>query len=74
VKPSPGAAAEVIQAYGDSCSELLKVFSENQNLKTRLKFAHPWFGPMDAASWHLLAGIHMGIHRKQIEVILEHVA
>lgn len=74
VKPSPGAAAEVIQAYDNSCSEVLKVISENENLKTRLKFAHPWFGPMDAASWHLLAGIHMGIHRKQIEVILEHIA
>jgi hypothetical protein len=26
--------------------------------------------PLDAAGWHALAGMHMGIHRAQIERIL----
>jgi hypothetical protein len=74
VKPSTEVSFEVIHAYEESCSELLNILSENANLATKLKFAHPWFGPMNAESWHLLAGVHMGIHRKQIEAILARVA
>jgi len=74
VKPSTEASFEVIHAYEESCSEFLNVLSENAKLATPLKFAHPWFGPMNAESWHLLAGVHMGIHRKQIEAILARVA
>ena len=33
------------------------------------KYAHPWFGPIDAYQWHCLLGLHQGIHRKQIEAI-----
>ena len=51
----------------------LQVIHEDPNLATELKFAHAWFGPMNAMSWYLLAGIHMGIHRKQITAILERV-
>ena len=32
---------------------------------------HPWFGPMTPKGWYGLAAVHMGIHRKQIEMILE---
>jgi hypothetical protein len=74
VKPSPEVSSEVIQAYEESCDEILNILAENPILNTRLKFAHPWFGPMNAESWHLLAGVHMGIHRKQIEAILARVA
>jgi hypothetical protein len=73
VKPSPNATSSVLSEYNQSCSEFLQVIHENPNLATELKFAHPWFGPMNAMSWHLLAGIHMGIHRKQIAAILERV-
>lgn len=38
--------------------------------KSPLRFLHPWFGPVDAADWHALAGTHLGIHRKQIERIV----
>ncbi len=40
------------------------------DFKTKLRFAHPWFGPMDAYGWHGLAGGHMNIHRIQIERII----
>jgi hypothetical protein len=33
------------------------------------RFAHPWFGPIDAFRWHCLLGIHQGIHRRQLEAI-----
>jgi hypothetical protein len=33
------------------------------------RYAHPWFGPIDAHQWHCLLAFHQGIHRKQIEAI-----
>lgn len=35
------------------------------------RYAHPWFGPIDAFHWYCLLGLHQGIHRKQIEAIRE---
>ncbi len=74
VKPSPDASLEVLEEYRRSCSDVLVVIAENPNFETKVKFAHPWFGPLDAEGWHLLAGLHMSIHRKQIEAILERLA
>lgn len=74
VKPSPDAAASSIQAFADSCANLERVVAGVPDLATKVKFAHPWFGPLDAASWHVLAGFHMDIHRKQIESILAGLA
>ena len=72
VKPSPNASLEVLREYHQSCSDVLDAVAENLTLNTGLKFAHPWFGAMNAEGWHLLAGMHMSIHRKQIEAILEY--
>ena len=33
------------------------------------RYAHPWFGPLEAHRWHVLGGIHQGIHRQQLEAI-----
>lgn len=33
------------------------------------RYAHPWFGPMDAHQWHCLLTFHQGVHLKQIEAI-----
>ena len=33
------------------------------------RYAHPWFGPIDAHQWHCLLGLHQRLHRKQIEAI-----
>ena len=71
VKPSPDVAAAVVAEYEDACDALLTTVAAAPDLQTAVRFAHPWFGPMDAAGWHALAGGHMGIHRVQIERILE---
>ena len=71
VKPDPAATAAVVAAYEESCDTLLAQAAATPDLNTKLRFAHPWFGPLDAAGWHALAGGHMGIHRAQIERILE---
>ncbi len=70
VKPDPAVNMEVIGQYEATCDALLATISAVKNFKTRARYAHPWFGPMDAHGWHALAGTHMGIHRVQIERIL----
>jgi DinB superfamily len=70
VKPDPAVTMEVIAEYEASCDALLKTLASVRNFKTRARFPHPWFGPMDAHGWHALAGGHMSIHRVQIERIL----
>jgi hypothetical protein len=50
---------------------LLAAVAAAGNLKTELRYAHPWFGPLDAAGWHTLAAGHLGIHRVQIEQIIQ---
>ena len=71
VKPSSEATSAVVDAYEESCDALLAAVDASSNLKTAVCFAHPWFGPLDAAGWHALAGGHMGIHRVQIARILK---
>jgi hypothetical protein len=70
VKPSPDVTGAVDEAYEKSCDHLLAVLNDSSELKTPLRYKHPWFGPLDASGWHALAGMHMGIHRGQIEQIL----
>ncbi len=70
VKPDPEVTMNAISEYEASCDALLATLSAVKNFKTRARFPHPWFGPMDAHGWHALAGGHMSIHRVQIERIL----
>jgi hypothetical protein len=71
VKPSIEVNATVVAAFEDSCDALLATVAASPDLNTALRFAHPWFGPLNAAGWHALAGWHMGLHRVQIKRILE---
>ena len=71
VKPSPALTAAVVEAYEQSCDELLATVQGVPDLRTRLRYAHPWFGPLDAAGWHALSARHIAIHRRQIEGIID---
>ena len=70
VKPSPAVTGTVDAAYDQSCDAVLAAVAGAGNLKTAVRFPHPWFGPLDAFGWHALAGAHMGIHRGQIASII----
>ena len=70
VKPRTDLTADVEAAYEASCDELLTTVAAVSDLKTSAKYAHPWFGPLDAAGWHALTASHMGIHRAQIAKII----
>lgn len=71
VKPSLDASAEILPKFEKSCDIVLANVAAISDLKTRGRFAHPWFGPLDAAGWHALVAGHMAIHRSQIEHILK---
>ena len=68
-KPDVNAGAESI----DEFQLMVKTYNSQVNRLKPLKqphlhvrFAHPWFGDLDAHQWHCLAAFHMRIHRKQI--------
>jgi hypothetical protein len=74
VKPSAGVTGEVVAAYESSCDDLLATVAAVDDLKTKVRYDHPWFGPLDASQWHAMAGSHMRIHRVQIERIVRGLA
>jgi hypothetical protein len=71
VKPSPAVTEAVLDAYEASCDEVLAAVASARNLDNPARFPHPWFGPMSARRWHVLAAVHLGLHRKQLEAILD---
>lgn len=70
VKPDPAVTAAVESAYEESCDKLLAVVAAVPDLKTSVRYAHPWFGPLNAFGWHAISATHMGIHRAQIARII----
>ncbi len=70
VKPSPDVTESVLATYEASCDEVLAAVASAKNLDDPARFPHPWFGPMSARRWHVLAAVHLGLHRKQLEAIL----
>ena len=71
VKPVAGADATVIEAFERACDHFEQCVAAVENLRTEVRYAHPWFGPLDAADWHVTTAFHMGLHRRQIETILQ---
>lgn len=74
VKPDPGVTAKVEAEYEDSCDRFLSAAASVADLHTSAKYAHPWFGPLDAGGWYALSAGHMRIHRAQLQSILQHLA
>ncbi|MBL8962483.1 MAG: DinB family protein [Phycisphaeraceae bacterium] len=70
VKPSEQVGCEIVAAYDASCDRLVQIVTSPPMRRTQRRYAHPWFGPLDAAGWHAMSAMHMGIHRAQIERIL----
>lgn len=70
VKPDPGVKASVVARFEAVNDALVQTVAGIPNLKTKVKFTHPWFGPLHAGQWHFMAGFHMRLHVKQIEAIL----
>lgn len=70
VKPQPDQQLEVIDRFAGCVANYLAAIEALPNLHTRLRYRHPWFGPLTGHGWHVLAAEHQAIHRRQIERIL----
>jgi hypothetical protein len=71
VKPDPAAGAAVESLYEASCRDVIQTLKSSSDLKTRLRYSHPWFGPLDAHGWASMVAMHMGIHRNQLALMLQ---
>jgi hypothetical protein len=70
VKPSPDAGPELVEQFQQSVEDFqnsMKSISSFNKVRTH---AHPWFGELHAMQWMYAAGMHLGIHRKQIERVV----
>jgi len=70
VKPLPDVDARVLSAFSHSCEAVLAAGLRQPSLRTVVRHSHPWFGPLDPAGWHFMAGFRLVLHRSQIERIL----
>ena len=66
VKPDPSVDNEIMEAFDKSCETLLENAASIHQLQTESRYAHPWFGPLNAYEWFFMATFHMGLHYKQI--------
>jgi hypothetical protein len=70
VKPSPDVDASVIESFNRSCEVFLHTAAKISDLNKTPRYAHPWFGPLNAETWYGLGAFHMNLHRRQVERIL----
>jgi hypothetical protein len=75
VKPLGGTSSEqVLALFKDFLvTTSHRMAAEIQNRESKIKLAHPWFGPMDIHQWHWLMAAHHRIHRKQLEAIRDNL-
>lgn len=69
-KPRPSAGRSSLAAFDKLVEQFNAQVPHWPGLRTRCRHGHPWFGPLDAHRWLSLAGLHHGIHRRQLAQIL----
>lgn len=69
VKPDVGVSRSVLEGFDKSCHHYSESLASISDLKTPVSYPHPWFGPLDAYGWHVLAAFHMQLHYKQMQRI-----
>jgi hypothetical protein len=70
VKPAAGIGLEAVKRFQNGVGDFTDRTRAVLPSASRVRHAHPWFGPLDAHGWHCLAAMHQGIHRRQLEAIL----
>ncbi len=73
LKPSADAQAEVtLSEFEDMTASFCRTAgSTDLDRHPESKYPHPWFGPMNAKEWLVMAALHQRIHRRQIEEIIK---
>jgi hypothetical protein len=70
IQPHPNAGPEQLEALSQSVDRYLDIVRRFGDLGCRQQYLHPWFGPLSASEWHVLAALHNRLHRGQIQRIL----
>jgi hypothetical protein len=70
VKPVTEVDGSVVEEFAKSCEAIEQAAKSLSDLRTKARYAHPWFGPLDAGGWYFMSAFHLRLHRKQIEAIL----
>jgi hypothetical protein len=74
IQPHPDAGPEQLEALSQSVERYLDIVKRFGDLGCRQQYLHPWFGPLRACEWHVLAALHNRLHRGQIQRILRKCA
>lgn len=56
--------------FKDGVYDYLELVRALGKLDTKLTYRHPWFGPLNAHQWNVLAAVHMKVHRQQAQTII----
>jgi hypothetical protein len=70
----PKGTIEAAQLY-DTFKAFLDKFlntvrNDLKNRQSKARYEHPWFGPLTAAQWGVVAAVHQRLHRQQMQSIL----
>jgi len=74
VKPAPDQDHSVIAAFEKANDALVAAVAAVADLQTSARYPHPWFGPLNAAQWHFMAGFHLRLHVNQLRLIVAGLA
>ena len=71
MKPREDAGVELVDEFAIHNTHVVNTLTKIKELRPSDKHHHPWFGDFEAKQWLCLMAVHMKLHRKQIEKILE---
>lgn len=74
VKPDATVDSGVVKEFERACDEVDAATARVSQLRTAVRYPHPWFGPLDAADWHFMSAFHLRLHRRQIAMIAHRLA
>lgn len=73
VMPSASPGEEQIQAFRRSVEAHLEKVSRLSRLRQGPTSLHPVFGNLNAHGWHCMFGLHLDIHCKQAEAVIQQI-
>jgi len=71
IQPHPDAGPEQVEALVQATDRYLEIVDRFGSLNCQETYRHPWFGPLTACEWNVLAAWHNRIHRHQVQRLLK---
>jgi hypothetical protein len=73
-KPEEDLSYETLDRYlkikSDYEQTIGRLLEEHGSLESKKRYAHPWFGKLNAHQWHCLTAVHQRIHRRQLHKLI----